>query len=185
MNRAALEHILRAAAAVADEREIVVIGSQAVLGQFPNAPEALLASIEADVFPRHAPHKSDLIDGAIGELSMFHQAFGYYAHGVDDTTATLPAGWAERLVPIRNENTAGVTGWCLEVHDLAISKLVAGRDKDLDFLRVLLREHMAEAAVLRGRLLTLGVDPVRLEIVGQRLRRLELSATEGGGHGEP
>jgi len=98
MNRAALEHILRAAAAVADVRDLVVIGSQAVLGQFPEAPDALLASIEADVFPRHAPEKSDLIDGAIGELSGFHQAFGYYAHGVDDTTATLPAGWEERLV---------------------------------------------------------------------------------------
>jgi hypothetical protein len=61
MNRAALEHILRAAAAVADEHEIVVIGSQAVLGQFPNAPEALLVSTEADVFPRHAPDTSDLI----------------------------------------------------------------------------------------------------------------------------
>jgi hypothetical protein len=128
MNRAALEHILRAAAAVANEREIVVIGSQAVLGQFPHAPQALLAPIDADVFPRHSPDKSLLIDGAIGELSAFHQSFGYYAHGVDDTTATLPSGWVERLVPIHNENTGGATGWCLEVHDLAVSKLVAGRE---------------------------------------------------------
>jgi len=88
MNRAGLEHILRAAAAVSNERDIIVIGSQAVLGQFPDAPEALLISIEADVFPRHAPDKSLLIDGAIGELSAFHQSFGYYAHGVDETTAT-------------------------------------------------------------------------------------------------
>jgi hypothetical protein len=91
MNRAALEHILRAAAAIADERDFVVIGSQAVLGQFPHAPDALLVSIEADIYPRQAPVKSDLIDGAIGELSMFHQTFGYYAHGVDETIATLPA----------------------------------------------------------------------------------------------
>jgi hypothetical protein len=110
MNRAALEHVLRAAAAVANEHDIVVIGSQAVLGQFPDAPDALLASIEADVFPRDAPDKSLLIDGAIGELSVFHQSFGYYAHGVDDTTATLPAGWMDRLVPIHNENTGGATG---------------------------------------------------------------------------
>jgi hypothetical protein len=68
-----------------------VIGSRAVLGQFPRAPGALLVSIEADIYPRQAPAKSDLIDGAIGELSMFHQTFGYYAHGVDETTATLPA----------------------------------------------------------------------------------------------
>ena len=104
MNRTALEHILRAAAAIADERDFVVIGSQAILGQFPHAPDALLVSIEADIYPRQAPAKSDLIDGAIGELSMFHQTFGYYAHGVDETTATLPAGWGERLVPLANVN---------------------------------------------------------------------------------
>ncbi len=173
MNRTALEHILRASAAVANEHDIVVIGSQAVLGQFPNAPEALLASIEADVFPRDSPDKSQLIDGAIGELSAFHQSFGYYAHGVDDTTATLPAGWAERLVPIHNENTAGATGWCLDVHDLAISKLVAGRDKDLHFLRVLLRENMATPALLRDRLSALPVSMDRMEVLQQRLRRVE------------
>jgi hypothetical protein len=135
-------------------------------------------SIEADVFPRHAPDKSVLIDGAIGELSMFHQTFGYYAHGVDDTTATLPAGWAERLVPIRNENTGGATGWCLEVHDLAVSKLVAGRERDLDFLRVLLREHMATAALMRERLRTLPKPPDRMELLRQRLLRLELASRD-------
>jgi hypothetical protein len=173
MNRAGLEHILRAAAAVSNEREIVVIGSQAVLGQFPDAPEALLTSIEADVFPRHAPDKSLLIDGAIGELSAFHQSFGYYAHGVDETTATLPSGWMDRLVPIHNDNTAGATGWCLDVHDLAISKLVAGREKDLTFLRVLLRERMAVPPVLRERLSTLAVPPDRMQALQDRLRRVE------------
>jgi hypothetical protein len=151
MNRAALEHILRAAAAIADERDFVVIGSQAVLGQFPHAPDALLVSIEADIYPRQAPAKSDLIDGAIGELSMFHQTFGYYAHGVDETTATLPFGWSDRLVPLANDNTGGATGWCLEVHDLAVSKLVAGREKDLDFVQVLLRARMVDPVLLGQR----------------------------------
>jgi hypothetical protein len=54
MTRDALEHLLRAAAALTNERDFVVIGSQAVLGQFPNAPDALLASIEADLYPRDA-----------------------------------------------------------------------------------------------------------------------------------
>jgi hypothetical protein len=173
MQRAALEHILRAASAIANEREFIVIGSQAVLGQFPNPPEALLRSIEADVYPRHAPEKSDLIDGAIGELSAFHQSFGYYAHGVDDTTATLPAGWMDRLVPICNENTAGATGWCLEVHDLAVSKLVAGRDRDVDFLSVLLREGMVTPAVLHDRLGALPVPGGRIERLRERLRQIE------------
>jgi hypothetical protein len=163
MDRSALEHVLRAASAISNEREFVVIGSQAVLGQFPNAPRALLASIEVDVYPRHAPEKSDLIDGAIGELSAFHQTFGYYAHGVDETTATLPSGWAERLVPVHNENTGGATGWCLEVHDPAVSKLVAGREQDLDFLAVLVRERMVDVNVLRARADTLVLPGPRLE----------------------
>jgi hypothetical protein len=173
MDRAALEHILRAAAAISNERDFVVVGSQAVLGQFPNAPDALRASIEADIYPRHAPQKSDLIDGAIGELSAFHQTFGYYAHGVDETTATLPPGWAHRLVPVRNENTGGATGWCLEVHDLAASKLAAGRERDLDFVRILVRERMVDVDVLRERVEAL---PVRdsIDIIRNRLLRLTL-----------
>jgi hypothetical protein len=76
MDRAALEHVLRAAAAITNEREFVVIGSQSVLGPFPEAPDALLTSVEVDVYPRYASDKSDLIDGALGELSQFHETFG-------------------------------------------------------------------------------------------------------------
>ena len=163
---------MRAAAAITKEPDIIVVGSQAVLGQFPEASEALLVSLEADVFPRADPAKAILIDGAIGELSAFHQTFGYYAHGVDETTATLPPGWRERLVPIHNENTGGATGWCLEVHDLAASKLAAGRDKDLDFVRVLLGERMVSPATLAERLSALPLPPERAELVRARLARL-------------
>jgi hypothetical protein len=175
MTRGALEHLLRAAAAITDERHFVVIGSQAVLGQFPQAPEALLVSIEADLYPRDAVEKSDLIDGAIGELSDFHGTFGYYAHGVDDTTAVLPAGWEARLVPLHNENTGGATGWCLEVHDLASSKLVASRDRDRQFLRVLLREQLVDPAVLGQRLSALPLPPDRVEALQATVRRLVIA----------
>ncbi len=152
MNRTQLEHIIRAAAGNADADDIVVVGSQAILGSYPNAPTELLESMEADVFPRDKPDDSILIDGGIGELSPFHETFGYYAHGVADTTATLPEGWRERLVPIRNENTRGATGWCLEVHDLAVSKLIAGREKDLTFLAALFRHRLASPEIVRERL---------------------------------
>ena len=42
MRRHELEHLIRAAAAITNEYEIVVIGSQAILGAVPQAPEALL-----------------------------------------------------------------------------------------------------------------------------------------------
>src|SRR5580658_9054863 len=98
MTREQLEHIIRASAAIAGVEDIVVIGSQSVLGAFPNAPAELLVSQEADVFPMNHPERGDLIDGSIGEGSPFQRLFGYYAHGVDDRTAILPKGWGERLI---------------------------------------------------------------------------------------
>ena len=56
MNRRQLEHVIRAAAATADVRDIVVIGSQAVLGSYPNPPAELTESMEADVFPKVESH---------------------------------------------------------------------------------------------------------------------------------
>lgn len=139
MKRSELEHIIRASGAVAGVSDIVVVGSQAILGTRPDAPPELVRSMEADVFPLQEPAKADLIDGSIGELSPFHDQFGYYAHGVSPETSVLPAGWQQRLIPVRNENTGGVTGWCLTLADLAVSKLVAGREKDIEFVAALLK----------------------------------------------
>ncbi|HEY1660857.1 MAG TPA: hypothetical protein VGI03_00415 [Verrucomicrobiae bacterium] len=93
MQRLQLEHIIRAAAGITGAVDIVVIGSQAVLGQFPDSPADLTVSIEADVFTFRSPADADLIEGSIGEGSPFHQTFGYYAHGVAEETAILPSGW--------------------------------------------------------------------------------------------
>lgn len=165
MKRSELEHIIRAAATIADDDEIIVIGSQSVLGQFPVAPAELLVSNEADVYPRNHPERWELIDGSIGELSPFHETFGYYAQGVQPGTATLPKGWDERLVSIKNENTRGATGLCLEIHDLLISKYVAGRDKDRRFARDALRHGLVDPMVLRERLAAVTVeDRLRQEV---------------------
>jgi hypothetical protein len=110
MTRAQLEHLIRAAGEIAQDNEIVIIGSQAVLAQFPQAPAELLVSEEADLYPKNFPEKAIDVDGAIGERSLFHETHAIYAHGVAEETATLPDGWKNRLVPIRNENTRGVTG---------------------------------------------------------------------------
>jgi len=173
MNRAELEHIIRAASGITGQPDMVIVGSQAVLAKFPDAPAALLASMEADIYPRHRPDLSIQIDGAIGERSLFHETFGYYAHGVDETTATLPPGWQERLVPIHNENTGGATGWCLEVHDLAASKLAAGRQKDLEFVRVLLSEKMVSPETLARRVEALPLPPDRVDVARNCLRRVQ------------
>ena len=134
MKRSDLEHILRASKAITGETEFVVIGSQAILGPFPDAPRVLRESLEADLYPRFHPHLVAEIEGSLGELSPFHQTFGYHADGVSPSTATLPTGWEQRLIRLSNENTAGAIGWCLEPHDLAFSKLAARREKDFRFV---------------------------------------------------
>ena len=148
MTREQLEHILRAGGAISECSDLVVIGSQAILGAFPHAPDELLTSMEADLFPLNAPGRADLIDGTIGELSPFHETFGYYAHGVDVATATLPGQWRNRLVKVANDNTGGVAGWCLSPVDVAVSKLLAGREKDYRFVQALLRHGLVERAAL-------------------------------------
>jgi hypothetical protein len=152
VTRQQLEHIIRAAAGTADARDIVVIGSQAILGTYPEAPAELIESVEADVFPKDAPERAIVIDGAIGEESLFHQTFGYYAHGVGETTASLPDGWRDRLVKLESPRMPGVAGWCLEVNDLAVSKLVAGREKDLAFVQAMVRKQLVSPELIRSRL---------------------------------
>jgi hypothetical protein len=174
MERQQLEHIIRAAAGITGADQFVIVGSQSVLGQFPNSPSELLVSVEADVFSLRDPSDSDLIDGSIGEGSPFHQTFGYYAHGVSAETTVLPAGWRERLVPVHNANTGGGTGLCLEVHDLAVSKLVAGREKDLDFVAGLLRHRLAQLGIVQERLTMTALDADRLKLCEARLKRVAL-----------
>lgn len=152
MQRADLEHLIRAASAITNEYELVVIGSQSILGSNAALPDELLQSMEADLFPRFQPQLADLIDGAIGEGSPFHDRFGYYAQGVGPETATLPKGWQDRLLKIQGPGTDLKVGWCLEAHDLAVSKLAAGRDKDWPFVEVMLRSGLVDAQELSDRI---------------------------------
>lgn len=169
MTRAQLEHIIRAAATIAQDDEIIVIGSQAVLGQFPDAPDALTVSNEADVYPKNHPERSDLVDGSIGELSPFHDTFGYYAQGVGAGTAVLPAGWESRLVVIENENTRGARGLCLEIHDLVLSKYVAGREKDRRFNAAAVGHGLVQRQTLDQRLVGMAIAPEVRALVEARI----------------
>lgn len=82
MTREELEHAIRAACDAAGDTEVWVFGSQSILGQHPEAAEALRFSMEVDVDPKNRPDKVDAIDGALGEGSRFHQTHGFYVHGV-------------------------------------------------------------------------------------------------------
>jgi hypothetical protein len=99
-----------------------------------------------------------VIDGALGEGSAFHELYGFYVHGVSIESAVLPHGWEDRTIAVCNANTRWKTGHCLEAHDLAASKLAAFRDKDRDFVRVLLSEELVDSSILSARLNTLELE---------------------------
>jgi hypothetical protein len=163
VTRDQLEHAIRAVCDVAEETEVIVIGSQSILGEFPDAPDALRQSSEVDVILKHRSDRVDRVEGALGELSPFQVTHQFYVHGVTLETVTLPAQWESRLVKVQSPQTRDNIGWCLQGYDLAASKLVAFREKDRDFVRVLLAERLLDAIVLAERLDELPIPPERRE----------------------
>lgn len=143
MQRSELEHLLRAAGEIIDERQFIVIGSQSILGKYPDAPEELLRSREADFIAKNRPERTTMLE-AIGEASRFYETFGYYVDPVDSRTAVLPRDWKSRLVNVSSPDTNGVTGLCLDPHDLFISKVAAWREKDIEFAKVMIGHGMVE-----------------------------------------
>jgi len=166
--------VVRAAGAILGMDEILVIGSQALHASVdgPMPPEAE-RSVEVDVavLGDTTGEKADLIDGSIGELSMFHETFGYYAQGVVEATAVLPNGWRGRLIRFVSPGTNGVTALCLEPHDLWLAKAVANRPQDVDYCQALLRTGLVRPEELESRLDQMaGLDEALLETIQSRIQ---------------
>jgi hypothetical protein len=174
VTRAALEHLLRAAAALTGEREFFVVGSAAILASWPagqDLPEVVQRSREADLMPASgSAQATDLIDGALGVDSTFDGTFGYYADGVDESTVSwAPRGWQDRVIRFETPATSGAVGLCMDPHDLAVAKLCAGREKDLEFLRRVLDAGIVRRDVLLDRLQTVTAPQAVVELARQRL----------------
>jgi hypothetical protein len=176
LRRHELEHLIRAAGAITDEYEFVVVGSQSVLGSVERPPPECLVSTEADLYPLNAEHKADLIDFNIGEGSRFHDTHGYYAQGVDSRTAVLPVGWRARVVRLQSDATDGRVAYCLDVLDLFLSKCVANRFKDRVFNRALLAHGLVLIDDAIERLPELPVDPIRRDQIAALVHRLHSEA---------
>lgn len=167
MRRDQLEHAIRTACQIIGKPEVIVIGSQAILGTFreEQLPADATMSIEVDILPiagdnDETARLADLIEGVAGEFSPFEQLHGFSIDGVDLTTSALPAGWRDRLVKVQNANTAALdggpqyTGWCLDKEDLCVAKLCAFREKDQNFVAALVRSALIDRETFLTRLAT-------------------------------
>jgi hypothetical protein len=178
MQLSEVEHILRAAADIKKEKSFVLVGSQAILLMVENVPPELLVSTELDLYPAMHPEKADMIDGAIGALSTFHDTYGFHADGVSPETAVMPPDWQDRQTL---HYLGELTAICPELHDLAVSKCVAGRDKDAQYVRALFAHDMIDLKTLIERIATL--DAARYPVAHviawaeRRAREAQKSAT--------
>ena len=149
MKRRELEIALRAAARVSGEHEFFLIGSQAVHAYCRRPPAEVLLSQECDLYPRNRSETATFLHFQLGRGSAFARRHGFYVDVVTPEIASLSHGWEKRLKPLR---LAKVTAYCLEIHDLLVSKLAAARLKDLEFAGALLKRRMADATSLRRRI---------------------------------
>jgi hypothetical protein len=167
MRRDQLEHAIRAACQIIDRSEVIVVGSQSILGTYreDELPAAATMSVEVDILPiadsnEETSRLADLIEGVAGEFSSFEQLHGFSIDGVDLDTAVLPEGWRGRLVRVQNANTAApagqprFTGWCLDKEDCCTAKLCAFREKDRNFVAALLDAGLVRGEVIAKRLRT-------------------------------
>lgn len=170
MRRQDLEHIIRASSAITNEYELVIIGSQSILGTDPNPPAELTVSAEADIYPLHRPELAHDIDVHIGEGSPFHELNGYYAQGVGVETAKLPDGWRERLVRVPDTAHSAGIGYCISALDLFMSKAEAGREKDQTFCMLLLEHGYVRVSQVLATVPTMPADVDRRRLTA-RIRR--------------
>lgn len=154
MNLDQLKEILAAASALTKETEFYVIGSSAILVAFESPTDHFLSrSNEADLLTLSGdPALADKISVMIGELSPFHDHHDVYADGCTfNTPVFAPTGWRDRAIPVRYDEI-GVTAHFMELHDLFLSKIGAGRPKDLEFCSALVKTRYIDREVLNERI---------------------------------
>lgn len=178
MRRYQLEHAIRTACQIIGRLDVIVLGSQSILGTFreDELPREATMSAEIDILPiadsnEETARLADSIEGVAGEFSPFEELHGFCIDGVDLQTSVLPAGWRDRLIEVQNANTAEpggglqFTGWCLDKEDLCVAKLCALREKDQNFVSALLRAGLVDPKVISARLRTV---PERYQLNAER-----------------
>ncbi len=179
MVRSQLQHVILEIGCRFDLRDFYIIGSAAILAVLPNPPDgALTATRDIDVVsPNDDERLADRISFVLGEASEFDLEHGYHAQGVTSRTPTYaPSGWMTRAVPVRVDK---YTGWCMEAHDLVLSKLGAGREKDIDFARSAASLRLVRRDELLRRLRNVACSDEHRRLIGDRVRGIFTAGNTG------
>jgi hypothetical protein len=157
MRRDQLEHAIRTACQIIERPEVIVVGSQAILGSFREneLPADATMSVEVDILPiadsnDETARLADLIEGVAGEFSTFEELHGFSIDGVDLETSVA------RSVGESAERQHGGAGRTATVH-----RLVPGQGRSLcrQALRVQGEGSQLRCSPAGGRTRRCGRDP--------------------------
>ena len=151
MRLRSLIQLLEATRALARPDRIVIIGSSSLLALHPDLGESgqpLESSYDSDLLLTPIDEEmAALLGEAMGQQSLFAKRHGYYADILCPAIVeTLPAGWESRLHPVPGFDNV----FALDIYDLALVKLMVGREKDLRLVGALLKMGLIDVASLRA-----------------------------------
>jgi hypothetical protein len=175
MRLPALKHLIEAVEAIAQSRRIRVFGSSSLLASFPELGEAhgpLEKTFDADLLIEPCDEQlAEVLHEALGEGSLFSQRTGYHADILrSQIVETVSPGWEERLVRVGTfQNVTAIAP-----PDLVVMKLRAGRRKDLDLCRDLVRRRLLSTEAIRSRLDATPLDEPEIVSVYERLRQISV-----------
>lgn len=141
-------HLLQVVEALTEAQAVTVLGSAALLAEFPgmgetDGPVALTRDADLLVSPCDE-QLAGLVHEAVGEGSLFDQRNGYHADLLrPGIVVSLPRNWEMRARFVAGKSRA------LAARDVAAVKLRVGREKDVQVVATLL----ASAAITRDAIL--------------------------------
>lgn len=137
----------------------IIVGSQAVFAVTDYPPEIARLSVECDfLLIGKSFGFRDEVTNNLGIFSRYRAQSGFHADGLGRATVVLPENWESRLVELKDEN-GGTVALCVEIHDVAVSKLIAGREKDFEFLRAAFQSDYLQVEVFIERAETILKQP--------------------------
>ena len=172
MKRTHLLKLLEAVRARVPLETMLIVGSQSAHALDRGDIPAVEASLEVDLLLVSGQFQyKALIQGEFGEESPYFRQHGLFVHPIGIGIVSLPSGWEARLQALRDES-GRLVARAVEIHDTLAAKIMAGREKDFDFLRQLLEWNLCDFGTFLERFLLLQSSPFA-NAVPDRLSRLE------------
>ncbi len=159
MHIQALTHLARELRRLAPDRNFLLFGSTSIFASHRHIADELSMyeqTVDADFVPEPVDEVTwRRLRDALGKESAFFESEGYYAD-INGPRAfeCFPHGFRDRLVPL--VDVEGV--FALEPNDMAVAKVIAGPEKDITLLSILLAHGYIDSSTVEQRLWTMDMD---------------------------